>query len=162
MCVFFAVNRSFYPSTSSTTSARTDSPILLLIIDKHKLLDLYANGNAKSESFFSNVFLSKNNRTFPRTAAAGKKRKKCLFVSPPNGCRRRKLFFLVANCQDADRNQLVRPSTLDLNIDAAHGKTAWCPARPTNKDYGLEDIKWIHGLGGESLPAASYGILPNL
>ena len=28
MCVFFTLNRCFYPSTSSTTSARTDSSIL--------------------------------------------------------------------------------------------------------------------------------------
>ena len=31
-----------------------------------------------------------------------------------------------------------------------------------NIDDGLEDIRWIHGLWGECLPAASYGILPNL
>ena len=31
MCVFFTLNRSFYPSTSSTTSVRADSSILLLI-----------------------------------------------------------------------------------------------------------------------------------
>ena len=48
------------------------------------------------------------------------------------------------------------------HIDAAHGQPARSPARPTNIDGGLEDIRWIHGLGGESLPAASYGILPNL
>ena len=28
VCVFFTLNRSFYPSTSSTTSVRADSPIL--------------------------------------------------------------------------------------------------------------------------------------
>ena len=28
-------------------------------------------------------------------------------------------------------------------------------------DGGLEDIRWIHGLGGEKLPA-SYALLPNL
>ena len=27
---------------------------------------------------------------------------------------------------------------------------------------GLEDIRWIRGLGGEKLPAASYALLPNL
>ena len=70
--------------------------------------------------------------------------------------------FPLANCQYANRNQLVRRSMLDLNIDAAHGQPDRCPARPTNIDSGLEDIGWVHGLGGESLPAASDGILPNL
>ena len=31
-----------------------------------------------------------------------------------------------------------------------------------NVDDGLEDIRWIHGLGGEKLPGASYALLPNL
>ena len=31
-----------------------------------------------------------------------------------------------------------------------------------NVDDGLEDIRWIRGLGGEKLPAASYAVLPNL
>ena len=35
-------------------------------------------------------------------------------------------------------------------------------ARSTSVDDGLEKIRWIHDLRGESLPAASYGILPNL
>ena len=30
------------------------------------------------------------------------------------------------------------------------------------KDDDLEDIRWIRGLGGEKLPAASYALLPNL
>ena len=29
-------------------------------------------------------------------------------------------------------------------------------------DDGLEDIRWIRGLAGERLPAASYALLPNL
>ena len=29
-------------------------------------------------------------------------------------------------------------------------------------DDGLEDIRWIRGLRGEMLPAASYALLPNL
>ena len=36
-----------------------------------------------------------------------------------------------------------------------------CRARPVNVDDGLEDIRWIRGLGGK-LPAASYALLPNL
>ena len=31
-----------------------------------------------------------------------------------------------------------------------------------NVDDGLEDIRWIRGLGGEKLPAASNTLLPNL
>ena len=31
-----------------------------------------------------------------------------------------------------------------------------------NVDDGLEDIRWILGLGGEKLPAASNALLPNL
>ena len=31
-----------------------------------------------------------------------------------------------------------------------------------NVDDNLEDIRWIRGLGGERLPAASYALLPNL
>ena len=70
--------------------------------------------------------------------------------------------FFVANCLHADKKQLVRRSTLDLNKDSAHGQPARCPPRPSSIDDGLEDIRWIHGLGGENLPGASYGILPNL
>ena len=29
-------------------------------------------------------------------------------------------------------------------------------------DDGLEEIRWPHVLGGKSLPAASYDILPNI
>ena len=88
--------------------------------------------------------------------------KKCLIFSfffPPSTAGGEICFFLLASCQHADRNQLVRRSTLDLNIDEAHGRPTRCPARPTNTDDGLEDIGWAPGLGGESLPAASYGIL---
>ena len=31
-----------------------------------------------------------------------------------------------------------------------------------NVDDGLQDIRWIRGLGGEKLPTASYVLLPNL
>ena len=31
-----------------------------------------------------------------------------------------------------------------------------------NVDDGLGDIRWIRGLGGEKLPAASYALLPNM
>ena len=79
-----------------------------------------------------------------------------------SGCRRRSFFFFVANCQDGGWNQLVWRQTLDLEIDSTHGRPAWCQARPTGVDDRLEYIRWIHGLGGESLPVAPYGRLPNL
>ena len=31
-----------------------------------------------------------------------------------------------------------------------------------NADDGLEDIRWIRALGGESLPVTSYALLKNL
>ena len=34
--------------------------------------------------------------------------------------------------------------------------------RPVNVDDGLDDIRWIRGLGGKKLPAASYALLPNM
>ena len=116
------------------------------------------------QKFFFQTLLSKNSRKNPSYRRCGKKEKTSLIFSSifPNGCRRRCLFFLVVNCRQVDRNQLARRSTLDLRIDSAHGQPARCRARPTNTDDGLEDIRLIHGLGGESLPAASYGILTNL
>ena len=42
-------------------------------------------------------------------------------------------------CQHADRNELVRRSTLDLDIDAAYDQPARCSARTTSIDNGLED-----------------------
>ena len=47
-------------------------------------------------------------------------------------------------------------------MEPTHGPPGSCRARPVNVDDGLEDIRWIRGLGGEKLPAASYAILPNL
>ena len=123
----------------------------------------YANGNAKFKSIFQIYCFKKTAEFFYVPPLWEKKRKRFdFFFFPPNGCRRRNLFFLVANCQHGDRNQLVRRSTLDLDIDSAHGQPARYLARPTSIDDGLEDIRWIHGLGVESLSAASYGILPNL
>ena len=50
----------------------------------------------------------------------------------------------------------------DLDVEATHGQPGSCRARPVNVDDCLEDIRWIRGLGGEKLPAASYALLPNL
>ena len=68
-----------------------------------------------------------------------------------NGCRRRNLFFLVTNCQDDDKNQLVRRLTLDLNIYSSHGQPARCPARPPSIYEAFEDFRWIHGSRGREL-----------
>ena len=56
----------------------------------------------------------------------------------------------------------MRRKTLDLDRDLAHGQSAWWRARSTSIDGGLEEIRRVHVLGGKSLPAGSYGILPNL
>ena len=45
---------------------------------------------------------------------------------------------------------------------STHGQPASCRARPRNVDEGLEDIRWIRGLEGERLPAASYALFQYL
>ena len=77
------------------------------------------------------------------------------------GRTRRNLCFHVENCQHADKKQVTR-WTFDLDIESTHGQPASCWARPMNVDDGLEYIRWIRGLGGDKLPAASYALLPNL
>ena len=111
--------------------------------------------------------ISRNSRRYSRTAAVWKKRGKMFdfFVFFfAHFCRRRnQLFFsLYTTRQHADKNQFVRRWTFDLGIDAPHGQTAWCQARPTSADGGLEHIRWINGQGGDSSSAASYALLPNL
>ena len=69
-------------------------------------------------------------------------------------CRRRNLRFHVENCQHADQKQLTRRLAFDLDIEATHRQPASCRARPVNVDDGLEDIRWIRGLGGEKLPSS--------
>ena len=76
-------------------------------------------------------------------------------------CTRRNLRFHVENSQHADQKQLTRRQAFDLDIGATHGQPGSCRARPVNVD-GLEDIRWIRGLGGEKLPAASNALLSNL
>ena len=90
--------------------------------------------------------------------------KKCFFsrIICSRCCTRRNLCFHVENCQHADRKQLTRRKAFDLDIEATHGQPGSCWARPVNVDDGLENIRWIRGLGGEKLPAASYALLPNL
>ena len=67
--------------------------------------------------------------------------------------------------QHADTNQLMRRWTFDLDIpgsiDSSRGQPARCRARPTNVDgWQPQDIRWIRGLGGESLPVMSC-VLPD-
>ena len=49
-----------------------------------------------------------------------------------------------------------RRYTFDLDKESTHGQPASCRARPVNVDDDLQNSMWIHGLGGERLPAMSY------
>ena len=71
------------------------------------------------------------------------------------------VFFCVVNCQHADQKQLVRRWPFDLDIESAHGQPALCRARPSSLGDGLGYFRSIHVLGDQSLPAASYALLPN-
>ena len=77
-------------------------------------------------------------------------------------CTRRNLRFHVEKCQHADQKHLTRRYAFDLDRESTHGQHASCRARPVNVNDGLEDIRWIRGLGGEKLLTASYALLPNL
>ena len=70
--------------------------------------------------------------------------------------------FHVENCQHADQKQLTRREAFDLDTEINHGQPGSCRANSVNLDDGLEDIRWIRGLRGEKLPAASYALLPDL
>ena len=74
----------------------------------------------------------------------------------------RNLRFHVENCQHAEQKQLTRRLAFDLDIEATHRQPATCRARPVNADDGLEDVRWIRGLGGGKLPTASYARPSNL
>ena len=56
----------------------------------------------------------------------------------------------------------VSISNTAFNIESTHSQPASCRATPMKVDDGLEDVRWVHGLGGERLLAASYALLPNL
>ena len=94
----------------------------------------------------------------------GEHGKKCSFsrIICSRCCTRLNLRFHVESSQHADQEQLTRREAFDLDIEATHGQPGSCPARPVNVDDGLEDIRWIRGLGGEKLPAASNALLSNL
>ena len=78
------------------------------------------------------------------------------------GGTRRNLCFHVENCQYAEKTSSRDDRPFDLDIESTHGQPALCRARPVNVDDELEEIRWIRGLRGERLPAASYALLPNL
>ena len=94
----------------------------------------------------------------------GKTGKKGLFfrIICSRCCTRRNLRFHVENCQHAYQKQLTRRYAFDLDIESAHRQPGSCRATPVNVDDGLEDIRWVRGLGGKKLPAASYALLANL
>ena len=75
---------------------------------------------------------------------------------------RRKLRFHVENCQHADQKQLTRRQAFDFDVQSTHGEPGSWRARPVNVNDGLENVRWIRGLGGEKLPVTSYALLPNL
>ena len=117
----------------------------------------------RSQKCPSNMFVLKNSRKYTRTGAVGKKGIPFIvffiFLRAAGGAIH---FFSVQIVNTATKNQLVRRQTFDVDKNSAHRQPAGCRARPTSLDDDLEDITWIHGLEGESVPAASYGILPNL
>ena len=55
----------------------------------------------------------------------------------------------------------VSISNTAFNIESTHSQPASCRATPMKVDDGLEDVRWVHGLGGERLLAASYALLSN-
>ena len=94
---------------------------------------------------------------------------------PPLWGTREKIVFLrvfvhaaVSGGTCAFTLKIVKPLIKDSSRDdrSRHRsnprRTGSCRARPVNVDDGLEDIRWMRGLGGEKLPAASYALLPNL
>ena len=119
------------------------------------------------QSYLSKIFKKKRNRlkirSYRRYGEHGEKKnvRFSRIICPRCcTCTRRNLRFHVENCQHADQKQLTR--RYDLDIEATHRQPASCWARPANVDDGLEDIRWIRGLGGEKLPAASNALLSNL
>ena len=92
----------------------------------------------------------------------GKKKVRFSRIICSRCCTRRNLRFNVQNFQHADLKHLTRRQAFDLDIEATHGQHGSCRTRPVNVDDGLEDTRWIRGLGGEKLSAASNALLPNL
>ena len=113
---------------------------------------------------FPNYSKKKLAERYARTAAMENRGKNNCFsrIICSRCCTRRNFRFHVENFQHADQKELTRRLGFDLDIEATHDQPGSFRARPANVDDGLEDIRWIRGLGGEKLPAASYDLLPNL
>ena len=123
-------------------------------IKKKKKQDLWQWERKVWQFSLQKRLLNRNSRRYSHTAAVGTEGKNvCSYLFVQTAAGAAILFLLVANRQQAGKNQLVRRiQTFDLDIDSAHGQPAWCRARPTSVDDGLEDIVCTHDLliGGES------------
>ena len=131
------------------------------MVDHAIILDLCPRKREVQKSLLKNIAFKEQpkNSSYRRCGKKREKKKNLIFF--PQRLQEEYIFFFVANCVHGDRNQLVRRSTLDVEIDSAHGQPAWYLAR-TNIDDGLEGISRNHGLGDESLPAGAYEILRNI
>ena len=113
--------------------------------------------------FSSKHIACKERSKFSSYRRCGKKKEKKMldffFLIFPTAVGGTICIFLVPNCQLADRNELVRRSTLDFDIDSAHSQPLLYLAWPTNEHDGHQDIRSIHGTGGESLPLR-YALKP--
>ena len=83
----------------------------------HRIFSRFREFSAKRDekkNMIRRTTLNNNKPKFSSYRRCGKKEEERFDFSffPPNDCRRRNFFFLVANCQHTDRNQLVRRSTL--------------------------------------------------
>ena len=149
--------------SSASTSRRNELlfyfPILSVVQTcMFRPSNIYMPMETRRPNVFFQIYCFEKNlkiSTYHRSGKKVVKNRKKSSVFFHNGRMRRKLFFLVAV-------QLVRRSTLDLDIDSAHAQPPRCPARSTNIDDGLGYIRWTLRLWGESLTAASCGILTNL
>ena len=81
----------------------------------------------------------------------------------PNLKKLRYFFCLEKRDQDFLSSVFYTPADdTPLDVESTHGQPASCRARPDNIDDDLQNRMWIHGLGGERLPAMSYALCPNL
>ena len=115
------------------------------------------------QSFISKLLKKTIRWRYSRTPLWGKRGKKSLFfkIICSRYCTRRNLCFNFENSQ--------WPKTAQATIDLWSRPrinpppTYFVSSKATvNVGDGLENIRWIRGLGGEKLLAASYALLPNL
>ena len=93
---------------------------------KHLLVETRVTGHPGMKGRLGASVALRNSRTCYRTAAVGRMGTNARFFPiVSHGCGRR-IFFLVfvVNCQRADKNQLGRRQTVDLDIDSVHGQRA--------------------------------------